>query len=327
MSLTSLRAVCPHCQAVLECESPVEGMSLPCGACEETFDWPFRDGLPNDESFNTAAPHRSVMREVPAGTSLDSVFLSAIIRLQRHWGVLLAVSLAVNVMWFAAISFPANALAELWGQMTGGDGGDGRLLVMMLGGTLLVGALIAPMSAYAVVALIRIALRIARFDLQERSASTLARLGTALKMPVMPVIRVTVLFIAIGMTGLFFLGIGLIAIVILSLFLEPRTATLAGVFGVGAALISFVFLLQWLLWPAIFLIADERTDLSSGLTWGVRLAWKHRKLALSLVTVYFVLATVGSLLFYVGQVVTTPLALQPMATGYLKMTGGQTRAS
>lgn len=319
-----LRTVCPHCLAVLETRVQPEPFSIRCGACGETNPWPLENGSAVDRSLNQAAPHENAMVGVKIPAALDSVFLPAIDGLSKHGVVLILTSLTVNLIWFALIGLPADALGGLWRELPDDVVGDAGLLAMALGGTALVGLLIAPVSAYSMIVLIRLALRIAREGDSDLASGTLKRIAAALRVPAMTVARLAVLFIAIGMLAMGTLLVGLIAIIILSLVLAPATATNVGVLGVGAILISILFILQWLLWPVIFFIADERTDLVSGISWGVRLAWHNRKLTVSLVTVYFVLATVGSMLFYIGQIVTTPLAVLPMAVGYLYMTGGQT---
>jgi len=323
MTTLTVRIVCPHCRAVLEGDASTESMSMRCAACEEVFDARAENGTTKNGSLNQSAPHETVMSEVLVGASLDQVFLPAVTHLREHVWVLLLTSLIVNLIWFAVIGFPLDALADSWSQLLRGDAaGDGRLLAVTLGGTVLLGLLIATVSAYTISVMIRLSLRIVRYDALERDTALLRRVGAALNVPFMRVLRLALLLIAVGMVGVFFWGIGLVAIVVLSLYVAPQTATLVGVVGVGIVSVGVFFLLQWLLWPVVFFIADGRTDLITGLSWGVRLAWRHRKLTLSLVTVYFVLATVGSMLFYVGQMVTTPLAMVPMAIGYRKMTGG-----
>jgi hypothetical protein len=323
MSQGIQRTVCPQCHAVLELQRPADTGTFLCGACDCEQSIASDESARFDSSLNIAAPHLTAMSKINVSASLDTVFLQSIALFREHFALLLATSLAVNVIWFALIGFPADALARLWQEVLGSSAGDARLLAMTFGGTGLVGVLIAPVSAYGMIVIIRLSLQIARYGSTGPGLGFLRRVLASLSIPVRPVMRLSGLLLLLGMMLACLLGVCLVAIVVLSFLLDPNTATWVGTLAVGAIVIVTVFLLQWLLWPAVFLIADGRTDLLAGVSWSVRLAWRNRKLTLSLVTVYFILATVGSMFFYVGQVVTTPLAMLPLAIGYLRVTGGQ----
>ena len=318
-----LRTNCPHCHAVLELQPPSDPGMILCGACDHEQHITNDELARFDSTLNTAAPHHTAMSGISVSASLDTVFLQSITMFREHVAVMLATSLAVNLIWFAIIGFPADALVSLWKEVLGSSAGDARLLAMTLGGTGLVSVLLAPVSAYGMIVMIRLSLQIARYGSPGNDVGILRRVLAALSIPIRPVLRLSGLFLLLGLLFTCLLGVCLVAVVVLSFLLDPKTATWVGTLAVGAIVIATVFLLQWLLWPAVFLIADCRADLASGVSWSVRLAWCNRKLTLSLVTVYFILATVGSMLFYVGQIVTTPLALLPMAMGYLRVTGGQ----
>ncbi len=323
MSQGIQRTVCPQCHAVLELQRPADTGTFLCGACDCEQSIASHESARFDSSLNIAAPHLTAMSKINVSASLDTVFLQSITLFREHIAMLLAASLAVNVIWFVIIGFPADALVRLWQEVLGGSTGDARLLAMTFGGTGLVGVLIAPVSAYGMIVIVRLALQIARYGSAGHGRGIMRRVLAALSIPVRPVLRMSGLFLLLGMMFACLLGVCLVAVVILSFLLDPNTATWVGTLAVGAIVIATVFLLQWLLWPAAFLIADGRTDITAGVSWSVRLAWRNRKLTLSLVTVYFILATVGSMFFYVGQIVTTPLAILPLAIGYLRMTGGQ----
>ncbi|SMP37865.1 hypothetical protein SAMN06265222_10135 [Neorhodopirellula lusitana] len=241
--------------------------------------------------------------------------------LKSHLFSLLGVSLIVNLIWFAVIGWPARILYQQWQTLGDIGKGDELVAVGVLGATLAVGILSAPLSAYAMAVMIRLALRISRYG--QRSPLGLRSAMGELWVPLAVTMRLTVLFILMGFTLFAVLMVGLFVVIALSLAMDPKQAVLLGTFGLGSILIAIVFLFQWLMWPVTFLIADERGNFAAAFSGGISLARQHRRLSLSLVTVYFVLATVGSLLLYVGQIVTTPVAMMALAIGYLQMTGGQ----
>ncbi|MCM2370903.1 hypothetical protein [Aporhodopirellula aestuarii] len=317
------RTACPQCLAVLDIDTTTSCSQATCGACEAIFD--FNGGSKHkDNTLNQAAPHLTAMRSVEVDSSLDSIFLTAIVRLRDHWPVLLLTSLTANLLWIALIGLPADALAGLWKQLTSGaTNGDATTLAITVGGTGLVGLLLAPVSAYCMIVLVRLTLTLTRYHSSAQSVGLIKGVLNALAVAPWPVLRLGGLFLIAGSLIAVMFGVGVIAIVVLSFLMDPKSAVWVGTLSIGTMAIGVVFLLQWLLWPAVFLIADGRADLMTSLSWGARLALRHRKLTLSLVTVYFILATAGSMLFYVGQIITTPLAMLPMAIGYLRITGGE----
>ncbi|WP_044252661.1 hypothetical protein [Rhodopirellula sp. SWK7] len=316
------RTVCPQCYAVLEIGRPADSVAITCGACDAAFESTAADRT-SQRLLNQAAPHLSVMRSLDVDTSLDSLFVSAIVCLRKHWLLLLMTSIVVNLVWFATIGFPIDALVGGWRQLTSGTADSGAITAT-LGGTVLISILATPVSAYCMIVLVRLMLAITRHGESPQVRGVLANVMASLRVPFWSVLRLSALFLIVGISMGTLFGIGIIAIVGLSFTMDPQTAIWVGTLSVGAVLIAAVFVLQWLLWPAVFFISDGRADLMTSLSWGARLAMRHRKLTLSLVTVYFVLATAGSLLFYVGQIITTPLAMLPLAIGYLRMTGGET---
>lgn len=306
---------CPYCDALLETHASLTPETrLNCGACDRTF----------SSTDKTTSPFQpEPLPGFGRGVTLDRVLLPAIGLLKSHALALLIVSLWVNVVWFVVVGVPADLLIDQWRSMFANESNELVSFVGVVTGTFAVGLLIASMSAYAMIVMVRLSLRISRYGARRRIT-----LGEALshwKVPLRAVWDVGVLFITMGVMLAATVVIGLVGTLSLSLMTDPRSATLIGTFGMGTMLIGFVFAMQWLLWPVLFLIADERANLTTAVRWGVRLARNHRKLSISLVTVYFLLTTLGSLLFYVGQVVTTPIAIVPLAIGYLKMTGSESR--
>ncbi|MEM9365618.1 MAG: hypothetical protein AAGD07_06440 [Planctomycetota bacterium] len=137
------------------------------------------------------------------------------------------------------------------------------------------------------------------------------------------VLRLSLLYgIALSFLSVALVGV-LVFMVMASLMLPSETATYAGVFLGGMVMLVVAVVLQWWLWVPAFLIADSRTDLPRGIAAGLRITRTHRRLTLMLMIVYFAIATVGSLAAYVGQVFAIPLAIMPLAVGYLRLTGGE----
>ncbi|WP_146582994.1 hypothetical protein [Neorhodopirellula pilleata] len=312
------RLGCPHCDALLETLAPLtSNAQVECGACDRSF-------LSNEAIIPAFSP-APFSRDLPAGFGrggkLDQVLLSAIEMLRSHVWALLVTSLFVNAVWFAVVGWPSNFLIGQWRFMLAGESTDLGSFAALMTATFAVGMMIAPMSAYAWIVMARLSLHICRYG-TPRPVSVAAAVSHW-KVPFRSVWQISVLFVALGVMFATIVVGGLVVTIALSLWTDPQSATLIGTLGMGTILIGGLFSMQWLLWPSLFLIADDRANLTTAVRWSVRLAREHRKLSLSLVTVYFLLATLGKLFFYVGEVVTIPIAIIPMAIGYLKMTGGE----
>lgn len=318
-TLKRVRVVCRECGALLEALATERSSNerFKCGACECEFAAESSSSLVEPTLLPGFAPPSGIAK----GVTLDQVLLPAISLLKSHWLPLLCMSFIVNAFWVAVIGWPAKFLWSQWSTLLGDESADLVSLGSVFAATCAVGILAAPVSSYTMMAMARLSLRIARYGNHDRV--TVRSSIADLRVPFMAVMRVSVILVGLGVIlGSVLVG-GLLMTIALSLALDPQSATLIGTLGMGTALIGFVFLMQWLIWPSIFLISDERATLMTALTWGTRLAREYRSLSLSLVTVYFLMATLGSLLFYVGQIATTPVAMLPMAIGYLRMTGGQ----
>lgn len=314
------RLGCPHCGALLETLTPLTPNSqCNCGACTRLFLSTEADVPP----LQPAPFSPDVSQGFGRGVTVDRVLMPAIGLLKSHVSALLITSLFVNSLWFAVVGLPADLLIGQWRSALAGQSTELGSFVVIILATFGLVLLMVPMSAYAMVVMVRLSLQICRYGM-----SRPLTIGAALShwhVPFRVLGQVSALFIAVGGMLAAIVLSGIVVIVGLSLIVDPQSATLIGTLGMGTILIGGVFAMQWLLWPGLFLIADERANLLTAVCWGVRVAREHRKLTLSLVTVYFLLATLGKLIFYVGEVVTAPMAIVPMALGYLRMTGGESR--
>ncbi|EMI55371.1 hypothetical protein [Rhodopirellula sallentina] len=321
MTTARVRTICPHCKAVLEIDRRSSSSVAICGACDADVEFD-RSSRNTPATINHSSPGDSALRSFPIVPALDGILVKAIVFLREHWLVLLLTSVAANLIWFVLIGWPINMLREGWSQLGREDGGS-LSLGTLLSGSAITGFLLVPVSAYTLVVLVRLSLEITRYGATLQTENKLSQIVNALRVPFSIIMRMTGLLLMVATLFAFTSFIGLIATVCLSFAMDQQTAVWVGTLFVGALLVGIIFLLQWLLWPTVFFISDGRADLITATQWGAGLSMRHRKLTVSLVTIYFVLATAGSMLFYVGQILTTPIATLPLAIGYLRMTGGE----
>ena len=192
----------------------------------------------------------------------------------------------------------------------------------VLGGLIAFGAVLAGIAVTALTQamMIRSSLLVSRHSDRVSFRHVLRSCG---QVRFQEVLRLSLLYgIALSFLSVALVGV-LVFMVVAGLLLPTETATYAGVLVGGMVMLIVAMLLQWWLWVPAFLIADSRTDLPRSIAAGLRITRTHRRLTLMLIIVYFAIATVGSLAAYVGQVIAIPLAIMPLAVGYIRLTGGE----
>ncbi|WP_047812257.1 hypothetical protein [Rhodopirellula islandica] len=337
MSHQALRVTCPHCMALIEfplvSRGEESGGGLPssgvCAACSQPIDLStFRENSPADpHSF--ANRQRAVTLLQPAESSVESVLFDAFQLFRSNWNVLLGVSCLTTLIWFVLVAWPCQQLSELW---TLAQQDTAQLLTFLLASGMVAGVGILT-TAYTTSVMARMTLAVSRYGRGSHQPSirfapdsneTPSRGRLSVPASVLFHMTLFMLFVAVVMAMLLVLGVIAMIAFMLVLPLPRETATLVGTFSVGCVYFVLIFALQWLLWPSVFLIADRRAPFGESLRESFALSWVHRKVSLKVVTFYFLLSTVGALLFYVGQAITAPIASLPLAMAYLRMTGGQT---
>ncbi|MCC9656856.1 hypothetical protein [Rhodopirellula halodulae] len=325
-----VRITCPECSALLELAwNPAANPSAEtgtseteCTACHRTIDLNRidRGELADTHSFAVRQEAAERLRLEPP--SVERVLVQAMRLLRFNWKVLLIVSCFTTFVWFALVVWPCQQLSQLWSLAQQ----DPTQLLVFIAAGLMVSLVTAITTAYTTSVMARTTLAVSRYGKHTSKPNPSGIELGRLTVPFGVLGNMTCFMGIVGFLAGILLVLGVLAMVVCMLVLPmPReTATLVGTFVVGCVYFVLIFSLQWFLWPAVFLIADRRASVLDALSQGVGLAWRFRSISLKVVTFYFLLSTVGALLFYVGQAITTPLASLPLAVAYLRMTGGQT---
>lgn len=313
------RQDCPCCGAVIEfaeardfpgaqnnaTETAVESTPArgQCDACGAELD------VAAALTINASPPQAGVLAAQRPPVRAEDMFLPAMSLFRRRWGVLLSVSLATWLLWVALVVVPGRWLGELWQQ----SGGDAANVPAALLGTAIYAVVGLIVTAYSMAVMMRATVRIVRWgDGPIR-----------LRVPVAVVLRIawTLSLASLGLAAM--MGAGVALMVVAALVWEPERAVLIGSFLAGLLIMAAAFVMQWWVWPSLFLIADERADWWHSLIWGNHLICRNVRVSLILVIAYVAVSTVGALPMTVGQIVTTPLAMMPLAMAYVRMTGGR----
>lgn len=335
MSEPALRITCPKCVALIEFPVVSRGAdkseNVPnrgvCAACSHLIDIPTVGNAIPADPHSFANRQRAVSLLRPAEPSIESVLFDAFELFRGNWKVLLGVSCLTTLVWFVLVAWPCRKLSDLW---TLAQQDTTQILTFLLATVMVVGSGVLT-TAYTTSVMARMTLAVARYGRCRRQASvgfdpqsdaTPSRGSLFVPASVLFHMSLFMLLVALAMGMLLVVGVGVM--IAFMLVLPRETATLVGTFSVGCVYFVLIFALQWLLWPSVFLIADRRTSFGESLRQSFALSWVHRRVSLKVVTFYFLLSTIGALLFYVGQAFTAPIASLPLAVAYLRMTGGQT---
>lgn len=311
--MRSVRQLCPECDAIVEfvdVEGPLVGV---CGACRRSIDVEWTSDVAGVATLNQTPPHRRVS-DAARRPTVDEVFPPAMVLFRRWLGSLLGLSLCTSLVWFSLVAVPGAWLSSLWRRWNGDATG---LMAVLLATVLFIGISII-VTAYSVTVMARATLEVAR-------GTAGAASSRAWRLSVSPgaLMRLTLLFgIVASVLGAVLL-LSVATMVIAAMIWQAERAVLIGTMISGGVLMVVAGILQWWLWPAVWFIVDGRADLWHAVRWSTSLTWRFRRLSAALVVAYVVITTIGSLGFYVGQILTTPLAMMPLSVAYLRMTGGQ----
>jgi hypothetical protein len=300
-----------------------------CAACSHAIDLSSFHGRPPADPHSLANRQRAVALLSPTETSIESVLFDAFQLFRSNWKVLLGVSCLTTVIWFLLVVWPCKKLSGLWSLAQH----DAAQLLTFLLSCIVVAGIAILTTAYTTSVMARMTLAVSRYG-RCRNRETIqyapganetpSRGSLSVPMSVLFHMSLFMLFVAVVLALLLVLGVITMIAFMLVLPMPRETATLVGTFTVGCVYFVLIFALQWLLWPSVFMIADRRASFTESLKESVSLSWVQRRLSLKVVTFYFLLSTIGALLFYVGQALTAPIASLPLAVAYLRMTGGQT---
>ncbi|MFG0268207.1 MAG: hypothetical protein ACF8AM_24075 [Rhodopirellula sp. JB055] len=336
MSHQAFRVTCPNCVALIEFpivprsdsidEVPMSGV---CTACSHAIDFSQFEGKPPADPHSFANRQRAVALLNPTEASIESVLFDAFQLFRSNWKVLLGVSCLTTLIWFLLVVWPCQKLSGLWSLAQQ----DAAQLLTFLLASILVAGIANLTTPYTTSVIARMTLAVSRYGrchnretIQYAPGANETPSRGSLSVPVSVLFHMSLfmLFVAVVMAMLLVLGVIAMIAFMLVLPFPRETATLVGTFSVGCVYFVLIFTLQWLLWPTVFLIADRRASFTESLRESFSLSWVHRRVSLKVVTFYFLLSTIGALLFYVGQALTAPIASLPLAVAYLRMTGGQT---
>ena len=89
---------------------------------------------------------------------------------------------------------------------------------------------------------------------------------------------------------------------------------------VGLVFFGVMIVLQFAVWPAVYLISDDKATAYGSLTASWQIVMNNKATSVMLILVSMVLSMIGSTICYVGQIVTTPATMLLFAIAYLMMT-------
>ncbi|TWU41218.1 hypothetical protein Q31b_26570 [Novipirellula aureliae] len=352
--MTVYRQACPSCAAQLELPPDSVGRLAKCPACQATFrigdstpvattdpvaegPTPATEPLGNSEPTAAAPPQCS---ESPFSEPLSSqtdpnqlgnrnpyqpsaahtplvvgsgkiqvvqrpiedivsptwnIFIARWVPLVLSMLILMAVSMVVIVVPFFGIAVVADGV---------GEEVAGVLMVCFLPFLLF-------FSAYATVGWSRMALAVARNE-----PEPLSRL--------LPPIRLVFRLILGGIIMLALLGLAIGIVVAFTAGLAMAVANDGLIVGVTFLLLgalSIVIMVgQWLLWPWVFVVSDDKGSAIESIRIAYGISINNKLTSLLIVVFSFVLSTLGSMMCYVGHFVTTPATVLLFAVAYLMLT-------
>jgi len=353
--MTVYRQTCPSCNAELELPSDSVGRLAKCPACEATFrigestpvaptqptaeqpfaatdespqnpepsavpqrDWsesPFSEPLssatdPSQQiDRNPYQPSVALPPLVVSGGEIQIVQLPIEDIVSPTWNIfiarwaplvlsmliLMAVSIVVIVVPFFLIALIAESVGEL---------AAGILMLSFFPFVLF-------LSAYASVGWCRLALAVARNE-----PEPLSRLMPPLHL-VFRLIGGGILMMAI--VGLAF-GIVFALMGGLAMAVGNEGIVVGVTFLLMGGLSIAALVAQWLLWPWVFVVSDDKGSTIESIRIAYQISINNKLTSLLIVVISFLLSTLGSMMCYVGHVVTTPVTILLFAVGYLMLT-------
>ena len=312
-AMSTVQQSCPQCSSVLELPAESTGRLAKCPACQATF----RIGETSQDSEKAAGPTSVQPDSKDATGTADSSHSQAddphrmpIVKktieqvLPIGWSIFLVNwKPSVASCAIAAVAFGVLVVLPVWffSSLAG--------TLAVLGMMIMVPITLA-VVAYLLVGMCRVHLAIARHE------------PTPLKQ-LTPPLPVFLRFLP-GYGLLIALGACVTGIALAVVFAMAYSGNMQGANMVGVLLVFVTTILatiaQWYLWSWLMVASDGKTTPMGSLAVSVEVTNQNKLMSFFLVIIAVVLSLAGSLLCYVGHVVTTPLTLVLFAVGYLLCT-------
>tara|TARA_R110002049_G_scaffold4601_5_gene32683 strand:+ start:954118 stop:955149 length:1032 start_codon:yes stop_codon:yes gene_type:complete len=320
------RQICPSCGRQLEFERQLElsgdvvDRGVQCPACQTIFPLeatdhnPFVDPLPAGSATSRANPYQPsryvevqpspVAHAGPIAImsrSIDEVISVTSTVFVARWGMLILMAVILIAVLMFAIMLPLFMVVVLSESVS--ESAEAIGMVVLAPVILLV-------SGYLCAGSCRVCLALARNE-----PSPLSNL--------LPPTRVVGRLIAGAAVMLF--AAGLIVAVYSAVAFAASSVMDPDVAGPVFAIIGFAaffvgtLMIQWLLWPWIFVVSDDKGTALGSITTGYQIARHNLLTSFLLIIISTVLSVLGSAC-YIGQVVTAPLTMLMFAIAYLMMT-------
>ncbi|TWU63332.1 hypothetical protein V7x_50720 [Crateriforma conspicua] len=341
--MTTIQQLCPGCGRQLQLPAEAVGKTARCPACEATFQvtGDAADVQPDPWAAGTApvspgsAPSGSVGSSPGAGpspanpyqpsastspavtigpyqvvdVSFEQIFQTSWAIFQQRWVNLLLTTLVVMGVGIAMVALFFLLFGGV-GMFFGAAGADGMsVLAIVLGAVIFIPAMML-LSGYIWTGWGRAIIAIA-----QDHPNPLSEMMPPMSL-VMRVILSSLLIGAIVLGTVMFFGI---FIGLLGAAAGPdAAATLGGIVGVIFQLAAqFVF--QFFMWPWLYSICCGKSTAMGAIADSFRIAMHNKLTSLLIVVVSIGLSLVGTLMCYVGLLVTTPASMLLTAVAFLMM--------
>lgn len=291
--MSTFLQTCPDCSRSLELPAEARGRLAKCPACEATF----RADLVEATDQGTLASGRPQIIQL----SIEDILSPTLAIFRVHWKPSVISCLIIAAASVVLIGIPAWVL---WTLSSGGQRWVAVIGVMlMVPYSLLLGA-------YALVGLSRVHLAIARGepDVLEQLKPSTDRVLRFLP-------SYLLMFLAIALV----FGIGISLVLVTAVSGQPHLSKLVGIV-VAFAIMVVVTVLQWYFWAWMMAASDGKCTVLGSLKVAASITMRNRLCSFFIVIIAVVLSLVGSLMCYVGHIVTSPLTLLLFAVGYLLIT-------
>lgn len=326
----TIRRDCPTCRAVIEfvvpqsvvpqsvlSEEGVSGAGVSgagdapatglCGACGREVSI-----CPVPTVALPISPSAEIYR--PPAVRVDEAVLRTPRLFRTQWVPLLVLSTLLHLLWYLSAGLPSLL-------MTWFDWPATAVQIVLFASAGAMGvAMTIVVTSVVVLGLLQGVLRVARYGEAQRFAATDLLPSRFDGRTVAGMSGLVVLFLA-GLAVS--MGLALVAMVIAMLAFPPEQASAWAVVVASAMVLLVALSLELILWPAAFLIADGRAGLLGSVHRSVELSWRHLRSSFQLIVICTIISTIGSLLFPVLPIIAAPLALLPLADGYIQMTGSR----
>ena len=237
--------------------------------------------------------------------SIEEIVSPTLAIFQARWQPVILSALIVLAVSIAGLAVPFGVLFALAGMANGGGGVAAGMSIL---GMLLLFPVLLLLSAYIMVGWSRVMLAVVRDEPSPLSQMMppLRLVGRFLIGGLIILAGFVALMVFVGLFGWAAqaMGGGEVAFLVVNL--------LGTVLGTAGG-----FAIQFLMWPWIYVVCDDRVGSIDSLRVGFAIAMQNKVTTLLLVLCSIVLSIIGTLLCYVGQLVTIPATMLLFAVGYL----------